>query len=239
MFPRSSPPNARTALKWSGPVLAGLGVGAIFMAVMIASESPLARWILAETLAPARVLPLIGFGAGLALLGARALIAALLLLGFGIAAGLFAEDRLLAILDLVPHAATHLFLTGPIAYLATGATLVASARWREWLAPIMAAIFGAIVALTVKLTDPSLHEAAFTWTPVLIAFWIVGAIALTLRAFWRSWFPVFGRILGSWLLAIGLLYGTASVVPITAPPPAVDQPMEDAVPRGVNPLRQP
>ncbi len=213
------------ALKWSGPALAALGLFAVAALTFIPAlrESPLTRWILRETLAPARVLPLIGLGAAFGLIGARAFVAALLLLAIGIAGGLFAEDWLLWVLDTVPRAGTHLFLTGPISYLAAGAALVFSARVRSYVTPATAAIFGAMLGLTIRLTDPSLHEPAFTWTPVLIAFWIVAAVSLPLRSFWRGWFPIFGRILGSWLLAIGLLYGGASLVPqrrLPAPPTA-------------------
>ena len=112
--------------------MAGLGLIAVAAAALVANENPLARWTLTETLAPARVLPLIGLGAAFALIGARATIIAVLLFALGIAGGLVAQDRLLAILDLVPRAATHLFFTGPISYLAAGAALVAGARWREW-----------------------------------------------------------------------------------------------------------
>jgi hypothetical protein len=228
------PPEARAAARWSGPALAGLGLLALGAAALAANASPLARWTLSETLAPARVLPLIGLGAAFALIGRRALTAALALFGLGIVAGLAGQDRLLAILDLLPRAATHLFFTGPIAYLAAGAALVAGARWRDWLTPAAALIVGAMLALAVKLTDPSLHEAAYTWTPVLIALWIVAAVTLTLRAFRRGWFAIFGRILGSWLLAIGLLYGGASLVPPKRqPPPLPVQPLPDL------PFRQP
>ena len=141
-----------------------------------------------------------------------------MLFGFGIVAGLVAEDHLLRILDTIPRAATHLFMTGPISYLAVGAALVIGTKLRPWLTPIAAAIFGAMLGLVIKLTDPSLHDPVYTWTPVLIACWIVAAMSLTLRAFRRSWFPIFARILGSWLLAIGLLYGAASLVPRRAPP---------------------
>jgi hypothetical protein len=216
--------------------LGGLGLIAIGVAALTASQSPLARWTLTETLAPARVLPLIGLAAAFALIGQRARSAALALFGLGIIVGLVGQDRLLAILDLVPGAATHLFFTGPISYLAAGAALVAGARWREGLAPAAALIAGAMLALTIKLTDPSLHEPAYTWTPVLIALWIVAAVTLTLRAFRRGWFTIFGRILGSWLLAIGLLYGGASLVlPKRQPPlpPASVPPLPDL------PLRQP
>src|ERR1035437_8649151 len=158
----------------------------------------------------ARVLPQIGLGAAFGLIGARVFIAALLLFAIGIACGLFAEDRLLWVLDTVPRAGTPLFL---------------HARLRSSAEPAAAAIFGTMLGLTIKLTDPSLHEPAFTWTQVLIAFWIVAAVSLPLRAFWRGWFPIFGRILGSWLLAIGLLYGGASLVrKRDQSPPAVAMP---------------
>ena len=176
------------------------------------------------------MLPLIGLGAAFGLIGVRAFVAALVLFAIGIAGGLFAEDRLLWMLDMVPRAATHLFLTGPISYLAAGAALVSSAHLRPYVTPAAAAIFGAMLGLTIKLTDPSLHDPAFTWTPVLIAFWIVAAVSVPLRAFWRGWFPIFGRILGSWLLAIGLLFGGASLVPqrrLPAPPTAgIPKPQE-------------
>ena len=134
-----------------------------------------------------------------------------------------------------------MFFTGPISYLAAGAALVAGARWREWLAPAAALIVGAMLALTIKLTDPSLHEPAYTWTPVLIALWIVAAVTLTLRAFRRGWFTIFGRILGSWLLAIGLLYGGASLVPPKRqpPPPAMALPPAPGAERAIPGLPAP
>jgi len=206
--------------------LAALGLIAVAVAALVANESPLARWILSETLAPVRVLPLVGIAAAFGLVGLRSLSAAMVVFGLGIIGAFVGQDRLLAILDMAPRAATHLFFTGPISYLAVGAALVAGTRWRPWLTPIAALILGAMLALTIKLTDPSLHEPAFTWTPVLIAFWIVAAVSLTLRAFRRGWFVIFGRILGSWLLAIGLLYGGASLVPPKRepPPPAMALP---------------
>jgi hypothetical protein len=217
---------------WVGPALAGLFGIAVVVLLPVARESPLARWTLANTLAPERVLPLIGLGALFGLVGIRALAAAFLLFALGIIAGLTAEDRLLRLLDVVPQAATHLFLTGPISYLAVGVALAAGTWPRAVLAPIAALVFGTMLGLVIRLTDPSLHEPAYTWTPVLIAFWIIAAVSLTIRAFWRGWFPIFGRILGSWLLAIGLLYGGAMLVTkrqpsLAAPPPNFNRPFPD------------
>ena len=133
----------------------------------------------------------------------------------------------------MPRAATHLFLLGPISYLAAGAALLASERLRTYLAPVAALIVGAMLALAIKLTDPSLHVPAYTWTPILIACWIVAGVALTLRAFRRGWFSIFGRILGSWLVTIGLLYGGASLMPQRQPQPppmATPPPPESAAP---------
>lgn len=224
MSPHSSPLDARAAaLMWSGPALAALGLIAVGALTFLPAlrESPLTRWILTETLAPARVLPLIGLGAAFGLIGARAFIVALVLFAIGIVGGLFAEDGLLRVLDTVPRAATNLFLTGPLSYLAAGAALISSAHLRSYVTPVGAAIFGAMLGLTIKLTDPSLHEPAFTWTQVLIAFWIVAAVSLPLRTLWRGWFPIFGRVFGSWLIAIGCLYGGASLIPKHEPLPQI------------------
>ena len=212
------------ALRWCGPALAALGLIAVAAVMFLPAlrESPLNRWILMETLAPARVLPLIGLGAAFGLIGPRPLIAALVPFAIGIAGGLFAEDWLLWMLDALPRAATHLFLTGPISYLAVGtAPIVASARLRPCVVPAAAAIFGAMLGLTIKLTDPSLHDPVFTWTPVLIAFWIVAAVSIPVRTFWSGWFPIFGRVFGSWLIAIGCLYGGASLIPKHEPLPQI------------------
>jgi hypothetical protein len=234
LSPHSSPPEARLARAWPGAALAAIGLVAIGAALLPPlNDNPLARWILADTLAPARVLPLLGFGAALALIGRLASAVALLLFALGVACGLFAQDRLLALLDFIPGAATHMFLTEPISYLAAGAALIASARWRAWLAPAAAPVFGAMLGLTIRLTDPSLHEPAFTWMPLLAACWIVATVTLTLRAFRRGWFSTFGRIFGSWLLAIGLLYGAVSLTPPKAGPPPAARPPADA------PARQP
>lgn len=208
-----------------GPTLAGLfglGVAALLLAER---ESPLARWILVETLTPQRLLPIVGLGILFGLVGIWTLAAALPLFGLGIGVALIAEDQLLRLLDVVPQAATHLFFTGPISYLAVGIALAAGRTSHAVLAPIVALIFGTMLGLVVRLTDPSLHAPAYTWTPVAIAGWIIAAITLSIRAFYRNWFHIVGRIVGSWLMAIGLLYGGAMLVPKRQPLPAAPSPL--------------
>ncbi len=225
MFKRSLHAEARAALKWSGPLLAAIGLLAIAATALVPalSESLLGRWTLTQTLTPTRLLPFVGLGIACGLIGARPLAATLSLFALGLGLGLLAEDRLLALLDAVPRAATHLFLTGPISYLAAGAALLVAARWRAFVAPLAALIVGAMAALLIRLTDPTLQQTAFTLVPVMIAVWIVAVLAFTLRSFPRGWFAVFGRIFGSWLVAIGLLSGGTSLLPprdLPASPPA-------------------
>jgi hypothetical protein len=203
-----------------GPVLLVLGVVIVLAVALspLANASPLARWILNVTLAPAQVLPLAGLGVAFALLGSLGFAAALFLFLAGIVAGLATEYWLLWALDTIPRAANNFFLIGPISYLAAGLALVGNAHWRARLTPIAAFVSGAMLALNIRLTDPSLHEIAYTVTPLLVVLWVVGAVALTMNAFRRDWFAIFGRILGCWLLAIGILYGGVSLMPPKALP---------------------
>lgn len=196
-----------------------LGLAAVAATALLARENPFARWILNEVFAPERVLPQIGLGAACGLVSARIFGAVLLLFGLGIVAGSLGQDWLLWVLYNVPEGPTHLFLTGPISFLAIGIALVPGARLLPWLLPVAAIVAGAMLSLAIMLTDPSLHDPAFTWVPVLVAFWLIAVVSLSVRAFRRRWFPIFGRILGSWLITIGLLYGGASLMPRLEPPP--------------------
>ncbi len=234
MFPQSSQPDARAGVvstaikKWSGPVLAALGLVGIAVVAVLAKKSPFAGWVLTEVFAPERVLPLIGLGVACGLVGARVFAATLVLFALGIAAGSVGQDWLLWVLYNVPEAPTHLFLTGPISCLAIGLALIPGAWLLPWLLPMVSIVLGAMLSLAIMLTDPSLHDPVFTWTPLLAAFWIVAAVSFTLHAFWHRWFQIFGRILGSWLLAIGLLYGGAELAPAFNPPPPPSDTMQES-----------
>jgi hypothetical protein len=223
-------------LRWSGPTLCVLGLIGIAVIALMATESPFAGWFLFHAFAPERVLPLIGFGTACGLVGARLFGATLVLFGLGIAIGFVGQSQLIETIYTVSDGPTYLFLTGPISALAVGLALAPGMRLLPWLLPVAAIIGGTMLALAIFLTDPSLHDPLFTWTPLVAAVWIVLAVALTLRAFPRRWFAIFGRILGSWLLAIGLLDGGASLLPILKPsPPPVDTSQEST--RGME-LRQ-
>lgn len=207
------------AQKWSGLVLAILGLVAMTLVGLLAMRSPFAGWLLLHALAPERMLPLIGLGVACGLVVKRAFTATLLLFALGIALGFAAQNWLLATIYALARGPTHLFLTEPISCLAIGLALVPGAQLLSWLLPAAAFVVGAMLALAIFLTDPSLHDPVFIWTPLLAAFWLVAALALTLQVLQRRWFMVFGRILGSWLIAIGLLYGGEELAHNFNPPP--------------------
>jgi hypothetical protein len=213
--------------KWSGPVLAALGLAAIALVGLRATREPFAGWLLLHTLAPERMLPLIGLGMACGLVGSLAFGATLLLFGLGIAVGFAAENWLLATIYFLARGPTHLFLTEPISCLAIGLALVPGARWLPRLLPAAAFVAGVTLALAIFLADPSSRDPLFIWTPLLAAFWLVGALALTLQSLRQRWLPIFGRILGSWLVAIGLLYGgTSLALNFNPPPPPTDTSQE-------------
>jgi hypothetical protein len=224
LCPRSQPPDCKrrlgSPLRWSGPALGVIGAAVVGAVVLrpAAVESPLAWWIQHSVLTPERVLPLIGLGVTLGLVRTRAFSAGLLLFCTGIVAGFILHNQLLAPFWAIPNAAAHQFFTGPIGSIAVGLSLIAGARLRPRILPPIALLAGVMLALAITVTDPSLHDPTNRGAGVLIAAWVVGAVSLSLRAFRRHWFMIAGPILGSWLIAIGLLYGGAALLPKPVPP---------------------
>ncbi len=162
---------------------------------------------------------MVGIGVALALVDLRYCLAAFVLFGSGITVGFLAEDRLLSALEKVPQAMNHHFLTGPISSVTVGFALVLPGpRLRSWMLLFAAAVTGSLLAVAIKVTDPNLDDTAIPLAGVVVGIWIVVAISLTARVFQRGWFSIPARIFGSWLIAIGVLYGGISLVPKHNPP---------------------
>jgi len=217
-----SSPEARAAARWCGPAVGAIGIAVIVPIAVMANESPFAGWFLLHAVSPERVLPLVGLGVACALVRLNASGLALALFTAGIAIGFATQDWINWVIYNVVHGATYLFLTAPLSCLAVGLALVSGIRLLPWLLPAGALIEGVMLAIAIFLATPTADAPMFTWVPLLTAFWIVATVSLTLRAFRQEWFAIFGRILGSWTLAIGLLYGAALLMPILKPPPPAD-----------------
>jgi hypothetical protein len=219
----------------------------------------LARGGLAILLSYERALPLLGLGCVLALMRFRhaALGAGFAILGLYL--GFASREWLIAAIVAGPATVGRLALPGPIACLAAGIVLVSPDRLRAWLAPPAAIVIGAMLAIGVKLVDPSFHDPNFLRGAIGAGVALVAASGVLGHLCDRPWFRIALRIVGSWLIAIGLMLGAAILVPrptignapqpqIQAPAPpglpesspdAARRPLVPAGPPGFDPLRQP
>ena len=230
------------ALRWAGPSLLALGAAgtALLLLENRGGGEILTRWALVGPLGFERLLPLAGLGVALSFLGRPSFLASLALFAAGALAGWEGQAVFLALMAPVPHAAEHLFLTGPIAAVGTGLLLLLPRRLGAVVTPGFAALAGFLHMVAMRLTDPTLHDPRVAPIGFCAALWALLAVSLTARAFHPRWLRIGSRILGSWLLAIGVLYGAASIAPRralpVAPPPA--PPPLAAAPRP-NPLAGP
>jgi hypothetical protein len=150
----------------------------------------------------------------------RIFLTALVLLIIGILSGFAAYDRIIFLLFIVWDPSSDFSVTSvisPISCLAAGLPLLSGEGVRAWLLPVAAFVEGTLLAIAILLNDPSQGDPLFTFSPLVVAFWTIIAVSLTVRAFRHNWLVVFGRILGSWTVAIGVLYGGASAVLVLRP----------------------
>ena len=252
---------------WLGPALLAIGLGCITALWLEPPDdrSPFVWWILTNASAFQRILPLIGLGVLLALVDLRASIAGFLLFAVGIALGYALVDAIVLALERLPSGpARHHFLTAPVLSIAVGVALAVPARFRILIFPFAVLLAGVPLAVAIWMTNPQFHDPIMAGAGIAFAFWIVAAVCLTVRTFRQPWFDVAGRILGSWLITIGLLYGGASLTPprrlvsppgqfqgprpspngLTGPGPDMSirdpgRPRREPLPEGLDPSRQP
>ena len=63
------------------------------------------------------------------------------------------------------------------------------------------------------MNSPNPHAPGFVAGAAGAAFWLIGMVFLAVRGVEWRWLPTGARILGSWLIAVGLLLGGATLVP--------------------------
>ncbi len=171
------------------------------------------------------VLPLLGLGCALALMAPRlaALAAILFVLGLGL--GVFARELMVSYDSAFLTALTRLLLlTSSLSCLVTGLCLAIPPRVRNWLVPPAAVVLGATLATATQMNSPEPHAPGFAAGAAGAAFWLVATVFLMVRGLRRPWLPTAARILGSWLIAIGLLVGGTTLAPRRAPDAGLVQP---------------
>jgi hypothetical protein len=209
----------RAPAGWIGPVLLGAGLIAAAILLLLPSGvgNTLTWWLRKSIITPERLLPLAGLGVALGLDGFRRSIFGTFLLLAGLMLGFAEKQWLVAHLGRIPGATGHMLLAGPISCIAVGLVLAPGTLIRQWLSLPVAALIGIMLALAIKMTDPSFHDPVFPRVGSLAGLWTVAAVAFTVSVLPLQWLPVAGRILGSWLIAIGVLYGGASFLPKPKP----------------------
>ena len=217
MYLLSSLRNVGNSIRWGGPVMAAFGLVLIVLITLTGQQSFFGQWLLSQALAPELILPIVGLGFASGLISLRIFFTTLVLLIIGILGGFAAYDRVIFLLYIVWNAPSDLSVTGPISCLAAGLPLLCRERLRAWLLPVAAFVDGTMLAIAILWNDPSQGDLLFTFSPLVAAFWTIVAVSLTVRAFRHNWLVIFGRILGSWTVAIGVLYGGASTVLVLRP----------------------
>lgn len=130
----------------------------------------------------------------------------LFLLAFGVGLNL-GFDRALALIDVV----TPVLLCGSGALL-----MIAPWRWSRWSIPPFALAYGLLLGVMAFLDGPA--DAAWLWFAAGAAFGgviVAAGMFVTLRQFGHRLAPVAFQIIGSWLLAAGLMIGAIGNAPVS------------------------
>jgi len=210
--------------------IAGVAVallGAIAVAVAFrdgaAGRLPFEDGMVAAVRAYERALALLGMGLALSRQTVFARWSGVAALTAGMAGGVAGEN------DLANSAfvADHLFilaLPGPTACVIAGLALALPLLLQEWALPVLAAALGLSVGLAIGLAAPAGNVLAFSAGGVSSGLWIAIAPALVFPSLQISWARIFTRILGSWLIAIGLLLGGVRLIASKPSPEAPSLP---------------
>lgn len=179
------------------------------MAAVALSGTRLADLSLGSLLTAERLLPLFGLGLLLGRMRGRAMALGAVLLVAGAALGIVGREAFFRQMATVPGAAAHLFLTGPFACVLIGLPLVLPRALGSRLAPVFLVPAAAVLAIATVLGDPTLHARGYVPAALANEAFLVALVAFATAAFDRPWLSIAVRIVASWLIAIGLLYGGA------------------------------
>ncbi len=159
-----------------------------------------------------QVLPLLGLGIAMARLGRwQKLLATAIFVG-GLVLGILGEARLLSP-TAGPADLHNLFVfIGPLCCVVIGLALASPAGLRGWTVPTAAALSGAGLGFLIALHGPATGDGRFFGGAAAAGLWLIMIPPLLLRRVDASWLTIGGRVVASWLIAIGLLLGGSSYV---------------------------
>jgi hypothetical protein len=208
------------------PAISALTAGAALAVVLLlptGTRGPAGNGAAFVFTAYAEALAIAGLGVALSRVPFRPAVWGIVLFAAGLLAGWAVKDRVLAALVERPGAFEYTGFIGPAACLLAGAALAAPGLRRVVVAPAAAVPVGAAIGFVAALNDPSLGESQFFTGAASAAFWLLLAPLALLRSVDARYVATGGRILASWLIAIGLMLGGVKIVGRPAPLPEADQ----------------
>ncbi len=112
-------------------------------------------------------------------------------------------------LNIIPY----VLLIAPAGCVSAGLALALPGALRIRVLPLAALISGVVLGMLVNLDDPMPAEWMFAGGAILCGVWLVAVALLLWWRFEQAWFPIAGRILGGWLIAIGAMLAALAFIP--------------------------
>jgi len=161
-------------------------------------------------------------GIAAARLGVVVCTAGVLMLAMGLAIGVVGEDWFAN----VPVVTDHLFLLslpGPAACVLAGIGLALPDTLERLVLPPILGLAGILGGLAIGLAAPAIDRLGFVAGAGAVSLALTLIPMLVLAPLRAGWTRILVRIVGSWLIAIGVMLGGTRVI-AAKPPPALPPP---------------
>ena len=206
------------------PAASAAVAGAVFVIILllpVPARGPIGNGAAFVFATYAEALAVFGLGAALSLASRQAAGSGVLLFAAGLLVGWAVKDRVLAALVQHPGMFEHTAFVGPVSCVLSGVALAVPGSRRGAVAPVVAAPVGLAIGFVAALNDPTLGESPFFAGAAMAAFWLLLAPLALLPSLDATYVATGGRVLASWLIAVGLMLGAAEAVgERSAPAPA-------------------
>jgi hydrogenase/urease accessory protein HupE len=189
-----------------------------------AARLPFEEGLLAAAVAYERAFALLGLGLALARQPGLGRWLSFVIAAGGVASGI-AGEHAFANSEFVAGHLVILNLPGPLVCVVAGLALALPLSLQTWILPILSAAAGILVGLAIGLSTPANEAMAFASGAALGGLWIAAIPVLVFPPIRAGWARILTRIVGSWLIAIGVMLGGLRIIAVKPelaplPPPS-------------------